>query len=200
MVHASWTYELPVLGSFAENLDDYEARTADGAHAGIVSGLVEREGERYLLIDAGRLPPFLHRRLAVRWQDVDFVDHDALVVELALDRAGLEAVALSLDSSLARHDASAEALRVHDLPRELARSAAPGGEGPVDGPSALVLLSFAALGPWSLLLLVALWTTRGLGGWERAAFAAPVLFVLLTLALGGYRLYRERHVGHHRHA
>ena len=35
MVQAPFTYELPVTGSFAENLDDYEARTADGAHVGI---------------------------------------------------------------------------------------------------------------------------------------------------------------------
>ena len=31
-----------VAGASAENLDDYEARTADGVHEGIVTGLVDR--------------------------------------------------------------------------------------------------------------------------------------------------------------
>lgn len=200
MVQAPWTYELPVSGTFAENLDDYEARTADGEHAGIVTGLVEHDGDRYVLVDAGRLPPFLHRRLAVRWQDVALVDHDACVVELAVTRPRLDATALALDPALARHEAGAEAVRVHELPRELTQPVAPGLEGPVDGGSAVVLLAAAVLGPWSLLPVVALWSARGLSGWEFVAFAVPVLLVLFAIGVGGFRLYREPHAGHHAHA
>ena len=198
MVQASWTYELPATGTWAENLDDYEARSADGAHLGVVSGLVDRAGDRYLLVDAGRLPPFLHRRLAIRWDDVAAVDHDALVVELAVDRTEIEAKALLLDPALARHDATADAARIHDLPAELAQPAPAGAAGPVDGTSAFVLIALASLGPWSLLVIVAFWSTRGLHGWELASFAAPVLLTVLTIAVGGYRLFRERHLGHGR--
>jgi hypothetical protein len=189
MALAPWTYELPVTGAPAENLDDYEARTADGAHAGIVTGLVELDGDRYVLVDAGRLPPLLHRRLAVPWRDVALVDHDALVVDLA---AG--ATAVPLDPALARHDATAEAARVHEL---LADAAPPGTAGPVERASAFAALAAAALGPWSLFAVVALWATRGLDGWAYALFAVPVLFVVLTIAVGGYHLYREPHAGHH---
>ena len=199
MVHAPWTYELPATGAAAENLDDYEARAADGAHVGIVTGLVERDGERYLLVDAGRLPPLLHRRLAFRWDDVVLVDHDALVVELACDRSHLEASALALDPALARHDARAEAVRIHRLPAELAHSGLPGQEGPVEGASALLVLVAAALSPWSLLPIVAVWGTRGLGGWDLAAFAVPVLFAVAAVGVAGYSLYREPHLGHHAH-
>jgi len=196
MVHAPWTYELPGTGSPAENLDDYEARAADGAHVGIVTGLVERDGERYLLVDAGRVPPFLHRRLAFRWKDVTLVDHDALVVELAGDHAHLDESALALDPALARRGAGADAVRVRRLPVELSRSAVPGLEGPVEGASALLILALGALSPWSLLAIVALWTTRGLTGWELAAFAVPVLLALAAVGVAGYRLYREPHLGH----
>jgi hypothetical protein len=151
-------------------------------------------------VDAGRLPPLFHRRLAVRWQSVILVDHDALVVELAGDRARLEETALALDPALARHDATAEAARVHELPAELAHSALPGLEGPVEGASAFVVLATAALSPWSLLVVVAVWVARGLSGWEFAAFAMPVLLALIAIGVAGYRLYREPHVGHHAHA
>jgi hypothetical protein len=199
MVQAAWTYELPVTGSPAENLDDYEARTADGTHVGIVTGLVERDGERYLLVDAGPLPPLVHRRLAVRWRDVILVDHDALVVELMGDRARLEAAALALDPSLARHDSTADAVRVHELPPELSRSAPPGVEGPVERTASFVVLAATALSAWSVLVIVALWASRGLDGWEFAAFAVPVLLALIAIGAAGYRLYREPHVGHHSH-
>jgi hypothetical protein len=200
MVQAAWTYELPITGADAENLDDYEAHTADGAHAGIVTGLVERGGERYVLLDAGPLPPLLHRRLAVRWQDVILVDHDALVVELAGDRTQLAATALVLDPALARHDARAEAVRVHELPAELVHTVAPGVEGPIEGPSKFIALALAALGVYSLLGIVAVWSARGLAGWEFAVFALPFLLVVCAFVLAGYGLYREPHAGRHRAA
>ncbi|HZD87918.1 MAG TPA: hypothetical protein VE088_07930 [Gaiellaceae bacterium] len=197
MVQAPWTYELPVTGSFAEILDDYEACTADGAHAGIVIGLVERGGERYLLVDGGRLPPFLHRRFAVRWEDVTLVDHDALVVEFAGDRARLQATALALDPALARHDASADAVRVHELPAALARSVVPGVEGPVEGLSTFGVVALTALGVYGLLAIVGVWSARGLSDWEYALLALPLLPVACAFVLAGYRLYREPHVGRH---
>lgn len=197
MVRAPWTYELPPTGSFAENLDDYEARSADGAHVGVVTGLVERGGDLYLLVDAGPLPPLLHRRLAFRWTDVAGLDHDALVVELAVDRDRVEEAALELDPALARHDPGADAARVHELPAGSVHSVAPGTEGPVDRASGLVALTVAALCPYTVLVIVAIWSARGLHGWEFVAFAAPALFLALAIAVLGYRLYREPHAGRH---
>jgi len=44
---------------------------------------------------------------------------------------------------------------------------------------------------------VGLWATRGLAGWEHAAFAVPALVSLVAFAVAGYRLYRAPHIGHH---
>jgi hypothetical protein len=197
MVQAPWTYELPAWGSFAENLDDYEACTADGGHAGLVTGLVQRDGALYVLIDAGPLPPLVHRRLAVRWTDVAAVDHDALVVRLAVDRAGLDERALALDPEKARHGPGAEAARVRYLPAGFAERVTAGLEGPVDRLSGLVGLALAFSSPLSLLLVVSVWSTRGLAGLEYAALAAPALLAALAFILAGYRLYREPHRGQH---
>lgn len=197
MVQAPWTYEVPITGSSAENLDDYEARTADGTHVGIVIGLVERDGDRYVLVDAGRLPPLLHRRLAVRWQDVARVDHGASVVELAVDLARLDASALVLDPGLARHDADAEAVRVHELPVEIIHTVGPGATGLAEGPSKFVAFVLAALSVYSLLAIVAVWSARGLTRWEYATLGLPLLFAVGAFALAGYGLYGEPHVGRH---
>jgi hypothetical protein len=195
MVTAPWTYELPATGSFAESLDDYEARTADGAHAGIVTGLVTHAGDLYLLVDAGRLPPLIHRRLAVRWTDVAEVDHDALVVTLAVDRARLDETALALDPANARHGPGADASRVHNLPGALAPSTAPGSEGPVDRGSALLTVAATVAATFSSFVIVTIWSAHGLTGWQYAAFVVPVLFAALAFALAGYRHYREPHAG-----
>jgi len=188
---------LPETGSSAENLDDYEACTAEGAHAGIVTGLVARDGELYVLVDAGRMPPLTHRRLAVSLDDVAEVDHDALVVRLAVDRGRLEDAALALDPAKARHGPGAEAMRVQKLPAGLGASATPGGGGPVEPASSFVAIATVALSTYALLVVVAIWSARGLAGWGHAAFALPALLALLGFAVSGYRLYREPHVGHH---
>ena len=197
MTVAPWTYELPQTGSFAENLDDYELRTAEGAHAGIVTGLVEHRGELYVLVDTARLPPVTHTRLAIRLADVAEIDHDALVVRLAVDRDHLGQAALALDPAKARHGPDAEAVRVHELPAGLTHAVTPGSEGPVESASSLVALVGATLGPYLLLVVIALWATRGLAGWEYTAFAVPTLLALVAFAVAGYRLYRAPHIGHH---
>jgi hypothetical protein len=93
----------------------------------VVVGLVRRAQELFVLVDAGRVPPFVHRRLAFRWEDVAEVDHGALVVHLFVDRAGIDETALALDPKLAVHGPGAEAVRAR-LPAALAR-AVPAGKG-----------------------------------------------------------------------
>jgi hypothetical protein len=192
---APWTYELAPTGAGSEGLEEYEIRAADGEHVGIGLGLVSRANRSFLLVDAGALPPFVHRRIAVPWQQVADVDHVALVVRLSVDRAGLEEVALALDPKRAMHGSGAEAERV-ELPPALTRPAAP-GEGPMDTNSTIALGLLAAAAPFSLFVLITIWMTRGLEGWEYALLAIPFVLAALTVALEGYRLFREPHVGHH---
>ncbi|HUP33228.1 MAG TPA: hypothetical protein VM184_09370 [Gaiellaceae bacterium] len=194
MRHAAWTYELPPAGADSEGLEDYEARTADGQHAGVVVGLVRRGGELFVLVDAGAMPPLIHRRIAFRWQDVAEVDNDALVVQLAVARAGLEEAALALDPEQAVHGPGAEAERVTRLPAELMHAVPPGVEGPAERGSAILLAVLAAAAPFSLFVIAALWIARGLSGWEYALLAIPFVLGALTFALEGYRLYREPHL------
>jgi hypothetical protein len=194
---AAWTYELPATGAASEGLEDYEVRAVDGEHLGVGLDLVRRDGDLFLLVDAGALPPFIHRRMAVPWQHVAEVDHGALVVRLSLDRAGLDEFALLLDPKKAVHGPGADAARV-ELPATVTHPAAPGAEGPTDRYSAIPLALLAAAAPFSLFVLVALWIARGLEGWEYALLAIPFVFAALTVALEGYRLFREPHLGHHR--
>jgi hypothetical protein len=195
MKRAGWTYELPATGTASEGLEDYEARSADGEHVGVVVGLVRRAEEMFVLVDAGAMPPFIHRRLAVRWEDVADVDHAALVVQLALDRAGLEKAALALDPRKAVHGPGAEVARTR-LPAALTHPVAAGTEGPMERGSAILLAALAAASPFSLFVIVSLWIARGLSGWEYGLLAIPFVFAALAVALEGYRLYREPHVGH----
>jgi hypothetical protein len=195
----TWTYELPATGAASQGLEDYEVRTADGEHVGVGLGVVSRANATFLLVDAGVLPPFVHRRVAVPWEHVADVDHAALVVRLAVDRAALDGVGLALDPKKAVHGPGAEAER-QELPASLTRRVAPGAEGPVDRNSAIALALLAVAAPFSLFALITIWMTRGIEGWEFGLFAIPLGLAALTVVLEGYRLFREPHVGHYRSA
>jgi hypothetical protein len=195
MEHAGWTYELPPTGAGSEGLEEYEARSADGEHVGVVVGLVRRARELFVLVDAGPMPPFIHRRLAFRWEDVAEVDHGALVVHLSVDRAGVEEAALALDPKLAVHGSGAEAVRA-ELPAALTHAVPAGMEGPQERASVVALGVLVAAAPFSLFVIVTVWIARGLSGWEYGLLVIPFVLAALTVALEGYRLFREPHVGH----
>lgn len=195
MREVAWTYELPATGAASAGLEDYEIRTAAGDHIGGGLGVVSKASKTFLLVDAGAMPPFSHHRIAVPWRQVAEVDHAALVVRLSVDRAGLDEVALALDPKKAMHGPGAEAARV-ELPAALTQPAAPGAEGPMDRNSAIALALLAAAAPFSLFVLITIWMTRGLEGWEYGLLAIPFVLAALTVALEGYRLYREPHLGH----
>lgn len=194
MKHAGWTYELPPTGAGSQGLEDYEARSADGQHLGVMVGLVRRADEMFVLVDAGPLPPFIHRRLAFRWEDVALVDHGTLVVHLSVDRARVDEAALTLDPELAVHGPGAEAVRV-DLPATLTHAVPAGIGGPEERPSVIGLGLLAAAAPFSLFAVVTVWIARGLSGWEYGLLVIPFVLAALTVALEGYRLFREPHVG-----
>jgi hypothetical protein len=196
---AAWTYELPPTGGASEGLEDYEIRTAEGVHVGVGLGVVASTSSTFLLADAGVMPPLVHRRIAIPWERVADVDHDALVVSLSVDRDALDEVALGLDPKRAMHGPGAEARRV-DLPAALIRPAPPGSEGPVDSGLTVTLGLLAAAAPFSLFVLITIWITRGLSGWEYALLAIPFVLAAVTVALQGYRLFRAPHRGHHSRA
>jgi hypothetical protein len=195
MKDAVWTYELPPAGADSQGLEDYEARTADGEHVGVVIGLVRLGSEMFVLIDAGAMPPLIHRRIAVPWQDVAEVDHAALLVQLVVDRAGVKEAALALDSGKALHGSGAEAVRVTRLPAALSHPVRPGIDRPViERGSAFAVFALAAAAVFSLFMIVAVWMARGLAGYEYGLLAIPVVLATSAVALEGYRLYREPHL------
>jgi hypothetical protein len=182
---ATWTYQVP--GADASGLEDYLVETGDGRPAGKIVALLERDGERYLAFDAG-VPPLARERRAVRWEDVDAVDHDTLPVRLRLAEPQL-AGALEPDPAGAVEDGEADALRVTQLPRELTPAAAPGTRGPVDRASYAGAVGLFAGGLIALLaLFVAAAATEFT--WEFALFAVPAVLVAAA-AIIGYRTFRQ---------
>jgi hypothetical protein len=177
----------------SEGLEDYEARSADDGHVGVVQSLVERDGQTYLVVDLSAMPPLTHDRRAFGWEEVAEVDHSALVVRLKPELAQIDEAGLALDAHKGVRGPGAEAVRVARLPDSLTRSGLP-GSGPAERPSAFLLAVLAAAAPFSLFAIMAVAIARGLHGLEFGLFAIPLLLAALTVALEGYRLYREPHV------
>lgn len=186
-VKETWTYEVPAAGSDASGLEDYQVETSDGRPAGKVVALLARDGERLLAFDGGT-PPLARDRRAVRWDDVEAVDHDTLTVRLRLLEREL-AAALELDPGKAVEDGEAEALRVTQLPRGMTRAQRPGVRGPTDrGAYASGLALFAA----ALVALLALFVAAAATDftWEFALFAVPAALFVAS-AIVAYRTFRQ---------
>jgi hypothetical protein len=196
MQRVDWTYELPVAGSSPEGLEEYEVRTAAGEHVGSVAGVVRHADEILIVVDAGAMPPLVHKRLAIRPRDVEQIDHAALVVWLACDRAGLDQAAFALSPAQALHRPGAEAGRVTDMPGGMPSPAAPGTVGQLAGPAFVAASFAAALTVFVLFAIVAVWMARGFSGWEYAVLLIPPLLASGMLAIAGYAVYREPHLGH----
>lgn len=183
----TWTYQVPPAGTDASGLEDYQVETGDGGPAGKVVAVLERGGERYVAFEMGA-PPLARERRAVRWEDVESVDHDTLTVRLRLAAREL-ASALELDPGKAVEDGEAEAVRVMQLPREMTPTAEPGVRGPTDRRSyATGLALFAA----ALVALLALFVAAAATDftWAFALFAVPAALILAS-AIVAYRTFRQ---------
>jgi hypothetical protein len=198
MEHAHWTFELPEVGASSEGLEEYEVRTADGEHLGTVAALVRRAGELLLVVEAGVLPPFVHRWLAFGFGAIAEIDHAACVVWLGVDRDDVDTAAVALDPHQARHGSGAEAVRVAEVPGGVPATVS-GAAGPVAGGSFVIASAAAILTAFSLFAIVAVWMSRGLAGWEYAVFAIPAVLAALMVGVAGFALYRAPHVGHPAH-
>jgi hypothetical protein len=185
-VKETWTYQVPPVGGDATGLEDYVVQTRDGAAAGKVIALLDRDGEHYVVFDTGN-PPATRRRSAVPWRDVESVDHDSLTVGLALTEGDLAAT-VELDPANGIEDGDAEAMRVTQLPREFTPSSGP-EQGPTDRPTYIGAIALFALGLIALLGL-ALAATSSDFTWEFALFVVPALFLVAAGVLA-YRTFRE---------
>lgn len=199
MERVEWTFEVPGAGAYSEGLEEYEVRTADDEHLGIVAALVRRAGESFVVVDAGVLPPLVHRWLALAFDEVAEIDHAAGVVWLRIERTDVGRAALALDPHKAVHAPGAEAVRVREVPGGVP-AIAPGAAGPLAGASFVVSLAAGGLTAFSLFAIVVFRLARGAGGWEYALFVVPALLAALMVSVAGYTLYRAPHRGHPAHA
>lgn len=187
MGRALWTYERRPAGAHSAGLEDYVVEARWGERAGTVTTVLEREGERFLVVERGT-PPLSHDLRAIPWDEISSVDHSALTVRLRMPLDAIEA-GLELDPADAVEGGErAEATRAAELPRELRPDSSPDA-GPVDRPSYLLAFGLATLG---LLALLALFVaaTRVDFTWHFALFAVPG--ALLALAgVAGYRWLRR---------
>jgi hypothetical protein len=185
-VKATWTYQVPPAGTDSTGLEDYVVETREGAAAGKVIALLDRDDERYVVFDTGN-PPVTRRRTAVPWRDVESVDHDTLTVRLALTQRDL-AGTVELDPANGIEGDEAEALRVTQLPSELTPSSSP-EQGPTDRPTYIGAIALFALGLIALLGL-ALVASSSDFTWEFALFVVPALFLAAAGVLA-YRTFRD---------
>jgi hypothetical protein len=195
MKNAGWSYELPPTGAASEGVQDYEVQSADEKHLGVAVDVVRRDDSTFLLLDAGRMPPLSHRRIAVRWQDVTDIDHELLVVSLSLSRADLDEHALALDAGKAVHGPGAQAVRATGFDTAIVSGLGREAERPVIEPGYALLPIVLVVGAiYSVFVTITVWIFRGVGPWQYALLALPLVLTVLAIALEGYRFYRAPHV------
>jgi hypothetical protein len=191
MPNAEFTYEVRKLPEEPVGIEDYDVRTRDGEAVGTVGALLERSGERLVVVESG-VPPLAHARRVVEWNEVDRVDHEALAVWLTVDAPEFESVAPQLDPDRAveQGQGQAEAKRVTTPPDDLIPSAQTGAiAGPVDRTTWAKAFAAFALFAFSILVATVVVTFTDDAVW--------MLLFLVSAAIGlvaatlGYRTYRN---------
>jgi hypothetical protein len=187
---ADFTYEVRKGVEEPSGIEDYAVRTSEGEAVGTVGGLLERSGERIVIVERG-IVGVAHERRAVPWAEVESVDHAALAVWLRVDRQAFLENALELDPDLGieQGTGAAEVRRVSDPPADLVPAPRRNIVGPVDRPFFLLPIALLGLGAFSAFAVVVLLTFRE-EPWLAALFVIPAA-LLAAAALTGYRLYRN---------
>ena len=187
MARADWTYQVAPAGAPASGLEEYVVEAASGARVGKVTTLLRHDSEVYVAVERGT-PPVTHDVRAFPWRDVERVDHEALTVRLRLAEDAVEQ-SLELDPDKAVETEDAEAVRVTELPPELAPTAPTGDvAGPVDRPAFAVSIALGLVGVFAFLILAIVATTVDFT-WHFALFGIP-LALLAAAAIIGYRVFR----------
>jgi hypothetical protein len=188
VARAGYTYEVRKGPTDPVWVEDYVVRTSDGASVGTVAAVLDRDGERLLVVERGLVPVAQDRRV-VPWRDVEDVDHDALAVWLRQDESLFLHTAVELDPDLAVEEGDAEARRLRRVPDEELPPARSDGGGPLDKPTTGFAIFSAMLTAFSVLVLVVLVTAT-----ESATAllfgVVPLGFAVVALLLA-YRSYRS---------
>jgi hypothetical protein len=191
VTRADWTYQVPEAGTGATGLEDYVVESADGELVGRVIGLLRRDGDVYVAVNRGT-PPVTRELRAIPWDAVASVDHADLALRLRLEEPAVGET-LELDPANAVEGEDADAVRLTELPPELAASSRPDEPGPVDRLSYGAALAIGALG-FLLLLGLILFASEFELDWKLALFAVPAALLAVSgwLALRVYRAPYER--------
>ena len=177
MARADWTYELPPVTGDSVWLEEYLVYDRDGAPAGKVFAVLERDGECYLGIEREHLP-LAHDRRAVPLDAVAGTDHENLALHLSLSAEELDR-ALELDPGRGVEQGG-DATRISDVPRAAVpppRDA--GAPGPVDRPQIVVAPLILICGLVTLLGAIALYGANPSTG-RVYYFAIPVAFFVVS--------------------
>jgi hypothetical protein len=188
MARADFSYEVRKIATDPVWVEDYVVRSSDGESVGTVATVLEREGERLLVVERGLVPVAQDRRV-LAWRDVEQVDHDALAVWLRVDERSFLDDALELDPARAVEEGEAEARRLREAPEDVIPRARTDGGGPVDRPTTGLAILCAGLAAFSILV-VAVVVTATESATALLLAVVPALFAVLALVLG-YRAYRS---------
>ena len=190
MAKAQFTYEVRRGPQEPVAIEDYVVRTAEGDSAGTVGALLDRSGERLLVVDSG-VPAIRGTRRVVPWSCVDRVDHEAIAVWLKLDAAEFERSALELDPDRAveEGDGDVEARRISEPPADLIPAPQAQLSGPVEKTRWLATFACFVATIFSALAVVMVVSSTGNSTWA-LLFLVPGALTLVTAALA-YRQYRD---------
>lgn len=190
MPKADFSYEVRRGPQEPVAIEDYVVRTSDGDSVGTVGALLERNGERLLVVDSG-VPAIRGKHRVVPWSCVERVDHEAIAVWLTLDGPAFERTALELDPDQAveEGEGEAEARRISEPPADLIPAAQTVPSGPVENSRWLVTFSGFVLTAFCVLVVVMVVATTGDNTWA-VLFLAPAALAALTAVLA-YRQYRD---------
>jgi hypothetical protein len=190
-----WTYEVAPAGSDSAGLEEYVVETAAGDDAGKIHVVLEHEGDLFLVVEHGAVPPLARELVAVPAEDVESIDHSGLRVRLrARSEADLRALPrLDPARKVERREdeeTPVDARRVVDAAGSLApRSVAADSERAVDTSVLPLAIATGVLAAFTLLF-AALMATAGADAWQ---WGIVVVAAVLALAAGAlsYRAWRR---------
>jgi hypothetical protein len=188
MARADFSYEVRKLATDPVWVEDYVVRAGDGEPVGTVAAVLERNGERLLVVERGLVPVAQDRRV-VPFRDVETVDHDALAVWLRHDEEAFLEHALELDPGRAVEEGAAEATRLREAPPELIPPPRADAGGPVDKPTTGLAILFGGLAAFGILVVAVVVTATGSAA-AALLFAIPAVLAAVALVLA-YRAYRS---------
>ena len=191
MSKADFTYEVRRLPVEATWIEDYVVRASDSEPVGTVAAVLERAGgERLLVVERGS-PPVKRDERALRWDEIDRIDHDALAVWLTLDSEAFERQALELDpeKAIEEGEGEPEARRVSLPPDEQLPPAVSDPVGPVDRSGWAKAFAAFALMAFTALVATLIISFTGDSTWA-ILYVIPGALAALAGVLG-YRTYRN---------